>query len=68
MDEKTVKKKFRISIINRETEQVLGAFDMIFDLPEKEYERPLFTKTLMDKRDELLRQLVKTELKELEMD
>ena len=45
---------------------VLGFNEHIFDLEEKEYEHPLFIKTLLDLREGLLNDIVYTEVLEVE--
>jgi hypothetical protein len=66
--DKTTTRKFRVSIINRETEEILAAHDLVFDLPEEYYEKPQFVQTVLNERERLLRELIKTEVKEIKED
>lgn len=45
---------------------VLGFNEHVFDLEEKEYEFPIFIKTLLDLKTSLLNDLVYTEVEEIE--
>jgi hypothetical protein len=60
-----VKKKFRIKAIGRTTDLVIGYKDLEFDLPEADYRKPMFTKTLLDYRNALIDELIKMEVEDL---
>lgn len=69
-----MKKTFRIRVrINNCTlvfkdelgEGVLGSQDFVFDLDEKDYESPLFTKTLLDESEALINDLIRREVMEV---
>ena len=70
-----MKRKFRITLKVRKADVefkkglgvgVLGFNEHVFDLEEKEYEHPIFIKTLLDLREGLLNDIVYTEVEEVE--
>jgi len=61
-----MKRTFTIKAIRNDTEEVLGTKVLVFDMDEKEYERPMFLKTLLDSRDKLADEILRTEIEEEE--
>ena len=68
-----MKRSFRVSVIVNNCDTVfkeglepgvLGYEDVEYDLDEAEYEKPIFIAHLMDRREELLSSLLKTEVKQ----
>ena len=72
-----MKRKFRITLKAKRADVefkeglgigVLGFDEHVFDLEEKEFEKPMFIKTLLDLREGLLNDLVYTEVEEIVKD
>jgi hypothetical protein len=46
---------------------VLGSRDVTYDLPEEDFEKPMFIKELIERQDELLNELVFTEVQDMKV-
>jgi hypothetical protein len=46
---------------------VLGQQDVTYDLPEEDFEKPMFIKELIERQDELLNELVFTEVQDMKV-
>lgn len=71
MVNQTIKKSFRIKVIVRNCgvvfkeglePGVLGCRDIDCDLTKEQYESPMFTKELLDQRNDLLNDLIKVDV------
>jgi len=65
VEEKTEKRKYRLTVYDREGDRFLGSYDYVFDLPPDQYNSSFFIKNFMDIREAALQALIKTEITEL---